>query len=361
MRGERDLFMVLGHLKAGVNPALAIGDLNSVGSYLEKTYPKTDASMTFSLARPSLIGDALGPAVKGFMTGMMLLAGLILLGACANLGSLFGARAADRSRELALRLALGATPTRVLRGVFIEALLISLLGGALGLTASVALLRGLSAWQPFPQYPMHLPVYADAKVYLVALVLALVSGFLFAAVPMRQILRTSPNEVVKAGAAGVLAGTSGRRVTLRDVLLVVQIAICAVVVTSSLVAVRGLLRSMHSNFGFEPRNAMLASTFLSIAGYSGDSVPAMERRVIDAVERLPGVKTVGLISQIPLGGGQSTEDVSRTNDRPANSECRSRRPDVQDFSRLLSCGSDISIGRRVSHGTTIKTRRAWRW
>jgi predicted permease len=84
-----------------------------------------------------------------------------------------------------------------------------------------------------------------------------------------------------------------------------------VVVTSSLVAVRGLVRSMHSNFGFEPRNAMLASTFLSMAGYSGDSVPAMERRMIDAVERLPGVKTVGLISYIPLGGGQSTEGVFR--------------------------------------------------
>jgi MacB-like protein len=90
-RGEHDLFMVLGHLKAGVTPAQAIADLNSVGSYLEKTYPKTDANMTFSLARPSLIGDALGPAVKGFMTGMMLLAGLILLAACANLGSLFAA------------------------------------------------------------------------------------------------------------------------------------------------------------------------------------------------------------------------------------------------------------------------------
>jgi predicted permease len=77
------------------------------------------------------------------------------------------------------------------------------------------------------------------------------------------------------------------------------------------VAVRGLVRSMHSNFGFEPRNAMLASTFLSMAGYSGDSVPAMERRMIDAVERLPGVKTVGLISYIPLGGGQETEGVFR--------------------------------------------------
>ncbi len=91
-RGERDMFMVLGHLKAGVTPVQAIADLNSVGAYLEKTYPQTDAYMTYSLARPSLVGDMLGPGVKAFLTGMMLLAGLILLAACANLGSLFAAR-----------------------------------------------------------------------------------------------------------------------------------------------------------------------------------------------------------------------------------------------------------------------------
>ena len=83
-RGERDMYMVLGHMKAGVSPAQAIADLNSVGAYLEKTYPKTDAYMTYSLARPSLVGDMLGPPVKAFMTGMMMLAGLILLAACAT-------------------------------------------------------------------------------------------------------------------------------------------------------------------------------------------------------------------------------------------------------------------------------------
>ena len=125
-RGKRDIYMVLGHLKPGVTPAQAIADLNSIGAYLEKTYPKDDADMTYSLARPSLAGDMLGPPVKGFMTGMMLLAGLILLAACANLGSLFAARAADRSREVALRLALGSSRKRILRGVFTEAMLISL-------------------------------------------------------------------------------------------------------------------------------------------------------------------------------------------------------------------------------------------
>jgi len=309
MRGERDLFMVLGHVRAGVTPEQAIADLNSVGSYLEKTYPKTDAYMTYSLARPSLVGDMLGSPVKGFITGVMLLAGLILLAACANLGSLFAARAADRSREVALRLALGATRKRILRGVFTEALLISLMGGALGLFGSVAVLRQLSAWYPIPQYPMHIPVYADAYVYLAALLLALVSGFLFGAVPVTQILRTNPYEVVKAGATGILAGNGRRRITLRDVLLVAQIAICAVLVTSSLVAVRGLVRSMHSNFGFNPRNVMLASTSLRMAGYSDDNMPAMQRRMIEAVEKLPGIRSVGLVSQLPLGGGEATEDV----------------------------------------------------
>jgi len=308
-RGRRNIFMVLGHVKAGVTSAQAIADLNSVGAYLEKTYPKDDAYMTYSLARPGLIGDMLGPAVKGFMTGLMLLAGLILLAACANLGSLFAARAADRSREVALRLALGSSRRRILRGVFTEAVLISLVGGALGLLGNVALLRQLSAWHPIPEYPMHVPVYPDANVYLVALFLALASGFLFGAVPVRQILRTNPYEVVKAGSSGIIAGSAGRRITLRDLLVVVQIAICAVLVTSSLVAVRGLARSMHSNFGFDPENAMIVDTTLGMAGYSGDRVPAMQRRMIEALQTIPGVKSVGFVSEIPLGGGGSTANV----------------------------------------------------
>jgi hypothetical protein len=148
-RGKRWVFMTLGHLKAGVTPAQATSDLNSIGSYLEKTYPKDDDQRSFTLARPGLYGDYLGKPVRAFMTALMLLAGLILLAACANLGSLFAARAADRSREVALRLALGATCARVLRQLFTEAVLLSLMGGAVGLLGSLVLLRGLSVWQPF--------------------------------------------------------------------------------------------------------------------------------------------------------------------------------------------------------------------
>jgi len=305
-RGIRGILMVLGHLKAGVTPAQAIADLNSIGSHLEKSYPKDDGKMTFTLARPGLLGDVLGPPVRGFLTGMMLLAGLILLAACTNLGSLFAARAADRSREVALRLALGSSRKRILRQVFTEAVLISLAGGAVGLLGSVALLRELSEWRPVPQFPsLHVPVNPDANVYWVALLLALTSGFLFGAVPVRQILRTNPYEVVKTGSTGRI----GRRITVRDLLLVVQIAICALLVTSSLVAVRGLVRSLHGNFGFEPRNAMLVNTVLSMAGYSGDRVPVMQRRMIDALETIPGVQCVGLVNYPPLGTAVATSNV----------------------------------------------------
>ncbi len=298
-RGKRWVFMVMGHLKAGVTPAQAVADLNSIGSWLEKTYPKEDDRRTFTLARPSLYGDYLGRPVRAFMTGLMLLAGLILLAACANLGSLFAARAADRSREVALRLALGASRTRILRQLFTEAVLLSLGGGAVGLWGSIVLLSGLSVWQPFSRWPIHLAVNPDANVYGVALLLTLASGLLFGSVPVRQVLRTDPYEIVKAGSTARV----GRRITVRDLLLVGQIAICAVLVTSSMVAVRGLVRSLHSNFGFEPRNVMLVDTDLNMAGYSGDKVPEVQRRIIDVLETIPGVKSVGLIDNTPLVSG----------------------------------------------------------
>jgi predicted permease len=303
-RGTRSL-EIEGRLKTGVTPTQATTDLNSVAAYLKKAYPKDDDGMSFTLARPGLAGDMLGRPVRAFLAGLMALAALILLAACANLGSLFAARAADRAREIALRLALGSSRKRILRQLFTEAVMVSSIGGVAGLAGSVALLRWLSVWQPVSSFPIRVPVSPDAHVYGVALLLALASGFLFGAVPVRQVLRANPYEVVKAGSTGV----TGRRFTVRDMLLVMQIAICAVLVTSSLVAVQGLVRSLHSNFGFVPQGAMLVDTDLDMAGYSGDQVAIMQRRAIDAVTAIPGVTAVGLIDRPPLGMGFSTDAV----------------------------------------------------
>ena len=320
-RGDRWVFMTLGHLKAGVTPAQAIADLDSVGASLEKAYPKDDPKMSFKLARPGLYGDYIGRPVRTFMTALMLLAGLILFAACANLGSLFAARASDRSREIALRLALGSSRKRILRGLFAEALLISLAGGAVGLAASMVLLRALSAWQPISRWPLHMSVNPDAKVYAFALLLALASGFLFGAVPVRQVLRTDPYEAVKGGTVETKRGRFGLRISFSDVLLLLQIAICAVLVTSSIVAVRGLANSLHNSFGFELKNTMLVETDLNMAGYLGDKVPPMQKRMIDALTAIPGVDSVGLADQVPLGDAQPDSNVfadTTTDLRPTN-------------------------------------------
>lgn len=317
-RGNRWVMMAVGHLKAGVTPQQAVADLNSIGADLEKSYPKEDGKMSFVLARPGLYGDYLGPPMRAFMAGLMLLAGLILLAACANLGSLFAARAADRSKEVALRLALGSSRLRILRQVFTEAVLISAIGGAVGLLGSVVLLRAISAWRPIPRFPLQVPVNPDAMVYAVALLLTLVSGFLFGAVPVRQVLHTDPYEIVKSGSTVKF----GQRLTVRDLLLCVQIAICAVLVTSSLVAVRGLMRTLHNNFGFDPQNALVIDTDLSSAGYRGDAVPVMQKRMLEGMQAIPGVESAGLIDSPPLGDGPNSMGVFRdetTDLRQANS------------------------------------------
>jgi predicted permease len=309
---------VIGRLKPGVTPNQALEDLSSMGAWLAKTYPRDDDGIKFSLAKPGLVGDFLGGPARAFMAGLMLLSGLILLAACANLGSLFAARAADRAKEVALRLALGSKRSLILRQLLTEAILVSLAGGVIGLVGGVIILHVLSAWQPIPNVPINVPGNPDIRTYAVALLLSLASGLLFGIVPVRQVMRADPWQMIRTG----MSSTTGlRRFTLRDVLLVIQIAICAVLVTSSLVAVRGLVRSLHNDFGFRPQNALLLSSDLRMAGYAEDRVPQMQQRMLLAIANIPGVSAVGTIDNIPLslGGGDSYVYTDATTDfRPTN-------------------------------------------
>jgi predicted permease len=345
-RGNHSPF-VIGKLKQGVTAAQATADLNAIGAALAKSYPADDDGLRFSLARPGLVGDMLGGPAKAFMAGLMLLAGLILLAACANLGSLFAARASDRGKEIALRLALGSKRGQILRQLLTEAVLISLVGGVIGMAGGVAILHALSAWQPMPDIPINVPVNPDARTYLVALLLALVSGLLFGMVPVRQVMRVDPWQMIRTGMS---ATTGMRRFTLRDLLLVTQIAICAVLVTSSLVAVRGLTRSLHSNFGFQPQNVVLADSDLQMAGYPEARDPEMQRRMLDAVGAIPGVTAVGYISNLPLslGGGDSYVYTDTTTDfRPTNYAA-----DAMDYNispgYLEAAGTKLLAGRNLT-------------
>ncbi|HUH62004.1 MAG TPA: ABC transporter permease [Terracidiphilus sp.] len=288
------LFETFGHLKPGVSQRQAEADVNRVAAELAKAHPKEVEGRRVAVARTGL--SAFGGPVHGFVAALMALAGMILLAACANLGGLFAAHASDRGKEVALRLALGSPRRRILRQLMTEAVLLALAGGSLGVLGGMPLLQRLSTWHPFAGAPLHIPVTTDWRIYAAALALALVSGFLFGLVPVRLVMRAHPYEVVKAGSTGRVAG---RKVTVRDVLVVAQIAICALLVTASLVAVRGLVRSVNASYGFDPHNVMAAGVNLASAGYSGSHIPQFNRRMMGAMAEIPGVDAVGEVDNYP--------------------------------------------------------------
>ena len=338
---------IAGHLKPGVTPAAATSDLNTIAASLAKTYPKSDDGLKFSLSRPGLAGNTLAKPTRAFMAGLMLLAGLILLAACANLGSLFAARAADRSREIAVRMALGSRRQLIVRQLLTEALVLSLAGGVVGMAGAVAILRLLSTWRPIPDIPINVPVNPDVATYALALLLAVFSGVFFGMVPVRQVLRSDPWQIIRSGAAD-LGGA--RRLTVRDVLLGLQIAICAVLVTASLVAVRGLARSLESNYGVQPKGVMLVKTDLQMAGYSGEQRLQMQKRMLDAAAAIPGVTAVGYADRLPLSIGGNDSDVfadSTTDFRPTNAAADAENFGVSpDYFR--AAGTALLAGRNFT-------------
>ncbi len=190
---------MIGRLKPGVTPQQATEDLNAIAAELAKEYPETDDGQPLRLIHPGLIGDE-GDVIRGFLWSVTVLALLVLAAACANLASLFAARAADRSRELALRVALGSSRRRLVRQLLTEAVMVSLMGGAAGLVSADLLLGVLNRWPPLDG--AHLAASVDARVYLAGLAFTLGSALLFGMVPARQAWRSSPLQMMKGGPDG---------------------------------------------------------------------------------------------------------------------------------------------------------------
>lgn len=315
-RFNHGLFVV-GRLKTGVTPAQATADLNNVASQLAKAFPETDDGMGARLVRPGMFGDQLGGVARNFLNGLLLLALLTLAAACVNLAGIFAARTADRGRELAVRVALGSSRWRVLRQVLAEAGLLSLAGGAAGAFVAAVMLRWFSAWQPIAQFPIHVTVATDWRVYGFAVLLAIVSGVLPALLSARQIWKMDATQAMRGSSQQVL-----RRFTVRDILLAVQVTLCALLVTCALVGLRGLARSLHAPLGFRPQNVTLAEMALKMADYTDASALPLQRKLIADAEQIPGVTAVGTIDEEPLvGGGSSTPFFSEgtTDFRSSNS------------------------------------------
>jgi predicted permease len=286
---------VIGRIKPGVTAQQATDNLNAIAIQLAKEYPETDDGQLLRLIHPGLFGDE-GDVIRGFLWSVTALALLVLAAACANLATLFAARAADRSQELALRVALGSSRRRLVRQLLTEAVMVSLIGGAAAVAGAYLLLGALNRWHS-PYGP--LPISVDPRVFLAGLALTLLSALLFGMAPARQVWHSSPLSL-KSGAAGAM---SLRRLALRDVLLGAQIAICTLLVTASLVAVRSMMRVLHLPLGIQPQGAMLVDVDLSQVEQSGAAALEKRKEIIQAAQSIPGVTAVGAVSRTPMTGG----------------------------------------------------------
>ncbi|HEY2047539.1 MAG TPA: ABC transporter permease [Candidatus Udaeobacter sp.] len=341
---------VLGRLKQGVTTEQAAENLSAIATQLAKEHPNTDTGTPLRLVRPGLFADT-GDVIRGFLWSVTGLALLVLAAACANLASLFAARAADRSRELALRIALGASWWRLVRQLLTEAMLLSMLGGAAGLVIAGLLLRVLNQWaSPYG----HVAVSADTRVCLAALILTLVSALLFGMIPARQVSQSSPLQAMKSGPVD---STPLRRFTLRDLLLGAQIAICTLLVTASLVAVRGMVRMLQAPLGFQPQGAMLADIDLSEMEQRGDALLEKQKAMLEAVQRIPGVTTAGAVNRVPFTGGLRGVPIFPPGTTEFNLNNSVLAPYVYTMSPgyLEAAGTRLLSGRDVSWHNTKTT------
>jgi predicted permease len=349
LNSRTSVITIIGRLKPGVTPQQATENLNAIDVELAREYPQTDVGLSYRLIHPGLIGDD-GDVIRGFLWSVALLALLVLAAACTNLASLFAARTADRTRELALRMALGSSRRHLARQLLTEALLVSIMGGAAGLAGAHLLLVLLNRWHsPYG----HLEVSVDARVYLVGLLFTLASAFLFGLLPARQAWHSSPLQAMKSGALDLV---HFRRFALRDILLGVQIAICTLLVTASLVAVRGMERTLHAPLGFLPQGAMLVDMDFSEVQV-GDAAVEKQEEMLAAVRSIPGVTAVGTVSRTPMTGGLHGTPIflPGTTDFKLNNSVLSPYVFQMSVGYLEAAGTRLLAGRDVSWNDTPKT------
>jgi predicted permease len=301
---------VIGRLRPGASVPQAEGNLNAVLRQLAREYPSHDQDARIKLTRPGLVGDAVGAPARAFAFGVLALAALVLLTACANLASTLAARGTDRQRELAIRLSIGAGRSRIVRQLLTETVVLATIGGAVGAIGTVIATTGLSDWQLPIAVPIQIDVRPDVRVFSFAFLVSLLAGVVFGVAPALQAATTDPNATLK-----LVDGARGRRWPIRDVFVCVQVTLCVVLVAACLTSLRGLQSALTMPLGMESADVTMASFDLGLAGYSREAGETLRRRALETISGLPGVQSAAYANSLPLNIDQSST-VVYPDDRP---------------------------------------------
>ena len=304
---ERDTENIIlqGRLKPGVSRAQAEAALNSIASQLDREYPDSNQGKRITVASPGFVGSTMRGAVLGFAGLLLAVVGLVLLLACTNLANLLLARVTERRKEIAVRLALGASRFRLVRQLLTESLLLALAGGLLGLLLAFWLVDLAIAFKPPIDVPLTINLYIDQRVLLFTVALSLVTGVLFGLLPALQATKTDLVSALKDEAA-----TSGyRRSYLKGGLIVFQVALSLVLLISGGLMLRGLQRAQTLDLGFNQQNAVEVSFDLRLQGYEPARGKEFQKLLLERVRALPGVEAAGTADLVPVDLHFSREPI----------------------------------------------------
>jgi len=345
-RANRSMF-ALARLAPGVSAREAGAAAATLGTRLAGTYPATNAGWTVS-AEPAEAYFGAGP--RPFMVVLLATGAFVLLIACADVANLLLARATGRRRELAVRVALGASRARIVRQQLVESLLIALAGGVLGVLGAIWGLGSVATSVPI-EVRAYIPgfgeLHLDARALVVAAATTILSGLLFGLFPAFTAARVDVQASLKEGARGEVGGAHSGR--LRSGLVVAEVALALLLLVGAAQTVDTFRRLALTDPGFRSRGVLTLAVTLPAADYPKDStIVQFYRTLQDRVAALPGVERVGATTILPLSWNEDRRGVE-VEGRPLR-----RREDAQMIGiRQVSPGYLETLGVPLVRGRLL--------
>ena len=309
-RRSASFLRVLGYLTPGVTPAQAMAAAQPIDQRLAQDFPDSHKGLSL-LVLPEL-GARPEPGLGGFMSTavivFMLLVGLVLLIACANVANLILARANGRRKEFATRVALGASRWRMARQLLTETVLLSAFGGILGMV--------FARWAGMALTSIHIPsdiplrlfdLRLDWRIFSFAFLAALLTGVVAGLVPSLQASRTDLADTLKAG--GRSGGSSSSHHRFRNALVVSQVAVSLLLLACAGFFIRSLQNSAHVDMGFRVDHTLMMSVDLGLQGYNEERGQQFFKQLSERVRSLPGVRDAAVSAYIPMGYDNSGVNV----------------------------------------------------
>ncbi len=298
-RGMRWMF-ITARLKDGISIDQAQTQMATLAARLAEEYPETNEDIGVALVPSS--GVRLHPYLDRTITPMAALllgvVGIVLLIACANVANMLLARATTRRREIAVRLAIGASRGRLIRQLLVESLLLSGLGGIFGLLLSVWTTRFLEAFRPPIPISITVDLGIDIRVLLFTVLASLLTGLVFGLVPALQASRT---DLVSSLKEAIFDRKASGRFSLGNLLVVGQVALSLILLIAAGLMVRGLAAAKDTDLGFVPDQLGVVSLNLGMNGYEDPDAKVFYERSRERIRALPGVESVTEATRLPLG------------------------------------------------------------